>query len=473
MSERPAIIGGWLYVPVEAAGDLAALRRRLTFVPRKGPDVEPVPIHMWSDKKAGYIGVPREFGLAEFRHLPMENRTVLGGSIEVPRLPDPHHPRVRNPQAQAQFMADLGRQFTLNTSYVAMAPTGSGKTVCALNTAANLGRRTLILVHLERLMHQWIEEIEDKLGVPRNRIGIIQQDSCEWRDKDFSVGLLHSVVRRQYEPEFYTAYGTVIYDEVHKVGSQFFAPAVSLFPSKYRLGLSATPNRTDGGDKVFFWHLGPIRVTSEAEALPIKVYPVIYKTHQKLWGTTHGSRVKCLSLDDNRNRLLATLIKRFYDGNRQALFVGESIDHLQKLMTMAERAGVPRNAMGQYTAEIHRPVPDKKNPGKFKMGKVKQSKEALDDIKANSRLIFATYGMVTEGIDIPRLDGGMDVTPRSKATQLIGRVRRPVPGKREPIWLTLRDIGCSTSERYYKSRCSDYRSSGAEIVQHGQKETSA
>jgi len=236
------ILEGWLYVPLSQVQDLSALRARLTFVPKKGPDVEVVPIHLYDLSRSGYIGVPREFGLNMFRSLQIQDRTVLGGAISVPRLPDPNHPRVQNPQAQRQFMADMEGMYSVHRSYTAMAATGSGKTVCALRTAAVLGRRTLVLVHLERLMDQWCDEIESKLGVPRERIGIVQQDRCEWQDKDFSVGLLHSVVRRRYPDEFYRAYGTVIYDEVHKVGSQFFAPAVSLFPSRYRLGLSATPS---------------------------------------------------------------------------------------------------------------------------------------------------------------------------------------------------------------------------------------
>ncbi len=45
-----------------------------------------------------------------------------------------------------------------------------------------------------------------------------------------------------------------------------------------------------------------------------------------------------------------------------------------------------------------------------KIKKIKQKDAALDFVKANSQIIFATYGMMTEGIDIPRLDAGS--TPR-------------------------------------------------------------
>jgi superfamily II DNA or RNA helicase len=475
MTNTRGILEGWLYVPVGRVTDLSALKQRLTFLPRKFPmpGEEPVePIFLFDESRPGYIGVPREFGLQAFQSLQYDDRTSLGAAITVPKLPDPHHPRVRNPQAQAQFMADLRAAFDHHRSFTAVAPTGSGKTVCALNTAALLGRRTLILVHLERLMLQWQEEIIDKLGVPPERVGIVQQNRCEWQGKDFCVGLLHSVVRRDYPEAFYRAFGLVVFDEMHKVGSQFFAPAVHLFPSHYRLGLSATPTRKDGGERVFFWHLGPIRVTSEAEALPMRVYVVPYRTRQKLWGSTHGSRIKCLTGDKDRNALVVMFIKRFWENGRNGLVVSESVQHLQELMRLAERAGVPGTAMGQFTSERHQKVADPANAGKTKWVKKKIDRAELDRVKADSRIIFATYGMFTEGIDVPRLDAGIDATPRSSATQLIGRIRRPLPGKRMPIWITLRDKGCSMSESYYQKRCTDYHASNAEVVIYGTKEES-
>lgn len=465
MVSDAAILSGWYYVPVGVVPSLPDLRKRLTFVPRSFDDQEPVePIRMFDESVAGYIGVPREFGLSQFKQLPVEDRTVRGSPIRgVSKRPNPNHPRVRNPAAQAQFMQDLRAGFEKHRSFIAMAATGSGKTVCALDTAASLGCRTLVLVHLERLMFQWREEIADKLGVPESRIGLVQQDTCEWEGKDFCVGLLHSVVRRRYPDEFYRAFGLVVYDEVHKVGSQFFAPAVSLFPSRYRLGLSATPARKDGGDKVFFWHLGPIRVTSDADALPMKVYVVPHRATSNLWGSTHGARMKCLSVDPRRNELIVSFIKRFYESGRNALVVGESVAHLQKLMLLAERAGVPRASMGQFTSMRHQHALSEQT-GRTVIAKSKQTKETLDKIKESAQIIFATYGMMTEGIDIPRLDAGIDATPRSAATQLIGRIRRPMPGKKMPVWITLRDIRCSVSERYFASRCKDYRSSNAEVI---------
>jgi len=462
MTDLRGILEGWLYVPLRSITDVGALKDRLTFRPIQLGDEPKQPIPLFDDSRPGYLGVPREFGRAAFPRLALDDRTVLGAAITVPRLPDPNHPRVRDPQAQAQFMGDLLVGVREHLSLCAMAPTGSGKTVVALAAAAQIGRRTLVLTHLERLMLQWKDEIIDKLGVPAERVGIVQQGRHDWLGKDFCVGLLHSVVRRDYGEAFYRAFGTVIFDEVHKVGTEFFAPAVTKFPARYKIGLSATPTRKDGGERVFYWHLGPIKVTSEAEALPAKVYVVPFRLRKdQIWGTKHGPLIKGLTKIRERNALLVSFVKKFYQEGRNGLVVSESIDHLQTLMLLAERAGVPRSVMGQFTASRHEPRED----GTIRA--VKVTKAELDRVKQDSRIIFATYGMFTEGIDVPRLDAGLDATPRSAATQLIGRIRRPLPGKRMPIWITLRDEGSGTLKSYFRNRRRDYLASGAEVVDHG------
>jgi hypothetical protein len=223
---------------------------------------------------------------------------------------------------------------------------------------------------------------------------------------------------------------------------------------------------------VFFWHIGPIHVTSTAEALECDVHVLDYDAGPKFefWGTDQGARNRCLALDWRRNAVLVKIIKRFYDTGRQALIVGDGVLHLQKLMEMAAAAGVPNSAMGQFTGDRQTVTfetdPLTRRPKRV-VKKKKFTKEELDYVKANSQIMFATYGMITEGIDIPRLDAGADVSPRKKATQLIGRIRRPRPGKKKPVWITVRDVRCSMSKGTFFARCQDYAASGAEVYING------
>lgn len=505
---RPAILSGWLYVPYEVIGGAArirAVKKALTFSPRSQDADKVKTIEMFHDwVERGYLGVPRTWGLETFRgRLPLIDKTTEGPLISVPRLPDPNHPRCPDPIRQAQFIDNLTSEFERKRGFVAQAATGSGKTVCTLAVAGGvIRRRTLVLLHLERLMWQWAEEIKDKLGVSEDRIGIVQSDRCEWRDKDFVVGMLHSVAQREYERDFYRAFGLVVYDEVHKVGTEFFAPTVYRFNSRRWLGLSATVERDDGGERVFFSHLGKIAVTSEAEAMPMDVYPMRYTARKPPKVRNSRALNKALSQDPDRNRWLAGLIKRLYDAGRQAIIVGDFVEHAQLLMDLAAELGVPRDRMGQYTGQRHgfpyspitqtmqtgagyeatpirwhisnhtgrpqalptwRPVLGEDGKPVVNVPKVDIPGEELDRVKTTCQLVFATYGMLTEGIDEPRWDAGLDVVPRSKATQLTGRVRRKREAKKHPIWLTPYDDKVSTAINRFNKRCRDYRSTGAVI----------
>lgn len=460
-----AYLGGWLYVPYRAIGDRAAitsLKDMLTYVPKFSDDGAPV--HLFrDDQEREYIGVPRAFGLRRYPWLEVVDTTSRGDQIEVPQLPNTNHPRVQDPAAQAAFMTDLEQELLCNRTFIGRAPTGSGKTVCALWLIGRVGVRTIVLVHLERLMAQWIEEIQDKLGLPRERIGIAQGSTGEWQDKDIVIGMLPSISERplRYGREFYRAFGLAIFDEVHKIGAPLFAQSVWQFPAYYRLGLSATPKRKDGGTRVFVWHLGGITVQSSSTALPMKVYVKRFTSPNKPWGDNINARKLCLSRDLARNLVIVNLIRRMWMRERQALIVSCSVDHIENLMRLCEAAGIDRNHMGQFTGQ--RTI-IKENGEK---GRRPIPKLDLSRVKEHSQIIFATYGMIKEGIDIPRLDAGLDATPIGDAEQLIGRIRRPLPGKKEPIWVTLYDERCKFSQRLYKGRLKDYMGSGVTVIDNG------
>lgn len=468
-------LAGWLYVPYSVIGDAAALHREkkaLTYLP-KFAETDNDTVLLYEDfPRRRVIGVPRAYGLERFGHLlnPLDQRTIGERMGTVPRLPDPNHPSVKDPVAQAKFMADLETAAREHYHFLAEAPTGSGKTVCAIRTAAVIGRKTVINVHLERLVGQWVDEIHNKTGLPYDRIGLVQGDKWDWRGKDFVVAMMPTLASRagRIDPEFFNSFGTAIYDEVHRVGAPLLGQTAHMYHSKYRWGFSATMYRKDGGERTFYWHIGPVRVTSRAEALPMTVYVKKYTCYGDLWGKNHGSRMQCLSQDYSRNQLLVTFIRRLHRAGRQTLVVGDSVQHLQHLMDLCSQSGISREDMGQFTSErqVREEYVNSKGEKKTRVRKIKIKSEELDAVKESAQLIFATYGMMTEGIDIPRLDAGIDVLPRGDATQLIGRIRRPRPGKPEPVWITLLDTKCFMSRKYFERRCKDYQATGA-IIKEG------
>ncbi len=478
-----AILEGYLYVPLEHFSyfNLKAIKKELTFKPKKLGDSLPVPIQMYSEEREGYLGVPPWWGLQKFKDLEIDNKTTIGRPfVSKCKKPDHNHSAVKDPKAQREFMDQLimctGAK-VLNIAYQgsegficfrAQAATGTGKTVCTAYLAGLIGYKTLILSHMLRLSQQWLETFRDILGVPEERIGIVDGTRKDWRNKDVVISTLQTIGLHpgSMPEEFYKEFGVIIFDEVHKAGAPHFCQAAWQFPAAIRIGLSATHERKDGAHSVIENFLGSIAVISQQEALPIRIYPVWYTTKGKLWGDNHGARMLCLSRDTDRNRRIAGLIKKAYDGGRQGIIVSESIKHLELLMDMCEGLGIPKDVMGQFTATKNTTKQVQAGERWQTVTKKKAQKASeLERMKKESQLLFCSYGMIKEGIDIPRLDFGLAATPRTDGIQLIGRLRRSYEGKKSPVlWIDIVDKRCDRSLRYHKCRLRDYDKCNADVV---------
>ena len=159
------------------------------------------------------------------------------------------------------YMEHVGKKLTSNSDAngngaILEVPCGRGKTVLSLKIIANIQKKTLILVHKEFLMEQWIERIQQFL--PDARIGIIQQNKVKADNKDIVIAMIQSISMKSYPPKIFDNFGFTIVDECHHISSQVFSRCLPKIGNKYLLGLSATPKRKDGLSKVFHWYLGPV-----------------------------------------------------------------------------------------------------------------------------------------------------------------------------------------------------------------------
>jgi len=89
--------------------------------------------------------------------------------------------------------------------------TGLGKTVVALKLIELMKVKTLIVVHAEFLLEQWKARIEQFLQGAR--VGIIRQGKCETEDVDISIGMIQTIVNREYPKDFFSTFGSTYIDE--------------------------------------------------------------------------------------------------------------------------------------------------------------------------------------------------------------------------------------------------------------------
>lgn len=461
------------YVPVERLPNVKLIKERMQVKPvwfkTTYNPYPPKPIPQCYFGNPGYVGFPIWYGMEKYPDENFIDQRSRGGVLKARCFPDPHHEQA-SPD-QDKFMAALIEHFKTNTVGLAKAGTGTGKTVSALNLAGKRGRSTLVITDREHLsFDQWIPEAMLHLGLPENEIGIVQGKKCEY-DKPFVAAIAKSLIEREYDPEFYDAFGTVIFDELDVFGTNRMSRVLQMFSAECRLGMTATVERPDKTEKLYTDYFGPPRITAKSDAMPFQVRVVDYwdKSGERL-PKNHGMIKMYLARDEERNRTIVKEIMKLYNDDRSVLVIGDDIRHLQRLEEMCWKLGVPEDATGQFSRERYI-FTKHKAEHKGEQVIVKRQKksrvksEYLNWVKKNADIIFATYGMMKRGTNIPRLDAGIDATPRSEAVQTVGRIRRPWPGKKIPLWVTIRDRQHEYLVRIFQKRMSDYVQLNAEILE--------
>ena len=189
------------------------------------------------------------------------------------------------------------------------APTGSGKTVMALNMIARRKQPALIVVHTKDLASQWTERIAEFLDIPKNSVGYIGGGKRQIGEF-ITVALVQSLYKTVENVMPHV--GFLVVDECHRCPSRTFTEAVSGFDSRYMMGLSATPWRRDNLSRLIFWHLGDLHyevdndlLVKSGDVLPVKI--IVRETHFEPFHdpvTEYSQMLSELTGNDERNRLI-------------------------------------------------------------------------------------------------------------------------------------------------------------------------
>lgn len=347
-----------------------------------------------------------------------------------------------------------------DVDHIVEAPTGFGKTFLGAAVAIGMCQATLIVVTKNDLTVSWRDTLIHLMGVKPSEIGHIQQDIQDYKGKRFVIAMVHSLICREYDPEMYSHFGLVIFDECHRLGSDHFVQVCEKFPAKSRLGLSATPQRGDGRERLFHAHIGPTLVRGTWIPLNPKILvkdtpwkPPMVNRRDETGKWKHlpmevvpGRMMninKAIASDVARNEEIALFVRTAYDKGRTTLVVSDLIDdHLRPLFHYFVAAGVPATEIGYY------------------IGGMKQHEL---DLTKKKRVVLATYLMVSEGTDVPHWDTLVLATPRANIKQVMGRILRFVPDKLTPTILDLVDDD-PTLKNFHYSRLRQYYSVNAEVI---------
>lgn len=318
-------------------------------------------------------------------------------------------------------------------------PTGFGKTTVALYVLTQLQKKTLIIVHKEFLMNQWIERIQQ--FIPSAKIGKIQGSVFDIEGKDIVLGMLQSLSMKEYDNTVFSVFGCTIIDETHHICTKTFSKMLLKFSTKYILGLSATLERKDGLTKVIHWFLGDVLYSTERKKSEIELSTHTFKHDQsfpinRMGNANMPEAINILVDIKERNDLICELIEQCTIKNRKILVLSDRRNHCVLLMNQLNHL---EKTVGLYL-------------GGMKPDDLKYS-ESCD-------VIIGTYSLAHEGLDIPSLDTLLMSTPKSNIIQAVGRILRETPGKRHVPKVI--DIVDHWGPFYaqYKKRCHYYTQLG-------------
>ncbi|MCR4413759.1 MAG: DEAD/DEAH box helicase family protein [Thermoguttaceae bacterium] len=153
--------------------------------------------------------------------------------------------RPRPEQQSAQAAWNLGRRGVL------VMPTGTGKTEVALAIMAEAAVSTLVVVPVRDLMYQWHRRIAEGLGYDAGIIG----DNL-FRVRPISVTTYDSACIHM--EQFGNRFALVVFDECHHLPGPVRRDAARMSAAPMRLGLTATPQRSDGRHVDLDTLIGPI-----------------------------------------------------------------------------------------------------------------------------------------------------------------------------------------------------------------------
>ena len=294
---------------------------------------------------------------------------------------------------------------------ILQVPCGQGKTIMALKIISNLKKKTLIIVHKEFLMNQWIERIAEFL--PGANVGKIQGQVFDIEGKDIVIGMVQTLYDKEFHPDAFAQFGLTIIDEVHRIGSEQFSRTLFKTITPYMLGISATVERKDKLTKVLYMFIGDMIYSEDRKNDDL----VTVRAINYVANDTEFNEVE---RDFRGNPKYSTMITKLCGyGPRSDFIIKVVSDLLQEDIEKQIMILCHNRSLLTYLYEgiMHR---DLASEGYY-VGGMKQEKLQETEEK---QIVLATYAMAAEALDIKTLSSLIMVTPKTDITQSIGRILR-------------------------------------------------
>lgn len=362
-----------------------------------------------------------------------------------------------------------------NETGILHAATAFGKTVVCCDMIARRGISTLILVDRTDLMNQWIKRLDEfldideelpeyqtKTGRTRKRKSLIGnlQGAHDTLTGIVDVAMIRSLKKKDdFHPKL-KEYAQVYFDECHHAASDSAIEVLQEINAKYVYGVTATPKRGDGKEKINEFLLGPIRYRftakdrAEEQNIDHLVYPRFTRTVKPhhLSKTPYGNDAyELIRNNDVRDEQIIRDVADCVQAGRTPVVLTKYVDHAKKL---SERLKTCADRLILLTGA---------NGTKARRAQVEELNK-VDD--SDSLILVGTGSLLGEGFDFPRLDTLFMATPVSGENvveQYVGRLNRDYDGKENVIVYDYVDSHIPKFDKMYAARLKAYKKIGYEL----------
>lgn len=370
----------------------------------------------------------------------------------------------------------------VNVQGVIEMPCGAGKTTTGFAMISSIGVSTLVLVHTGDLLEQWVEGCREILGFEP---GIITDG--KFRPADITIATVQSLVTlpKHELRTLLSRFGFLLVDEAHHAPASTWQQVLIEASARWRIGLTATPDREDGLEPLMYHSLGPNLFSVTQKQLiewgylqPAEVH-IVYTTFaftgkaakaaaaryqverelmlkgipppaltpedmRKIASMAAGDyrdAVQLLVVDEERNTAIVDRVVAEAQAGETILVLSGEKKHCQILAEMVNARGIRAEVLTSSTSK-------------------KKRKAFLDEMRAGTLQVAMATQLADEGLDVPRLSRVHIAYPgkaQGRLIQRLGRIMRKHDSKQKAVLTDYADKHCSQLWKQFLQRRKVYK----------------
>jgi len=367
---------------------------------------------------------------------------------------------VRKPEIKLYPYQEIAvKNMVKSKNGILISPTGSGKTIIALDTIGRIGQKALWITHTTELLQQSVNAYKALYEVSEGDIGITKAGKIDIGNK-ITFALVQTMSKIDLDK--YT-FGCIICDEIQFAikstqNTATFSACMSKFAARHKYGCTAMLHRADAQEKRIKMLFGnvicevPRNVVADKMITPsLKVIETDVEEsfeYLKSDGTLDFCQLQnYLAENKIRNDLIAEMInEEIWNGN-SCIVLCDRISQIEDIYSRlsTDEAVIIAGSMTSKKDKVRR-------------------EQAIEDMRnGDKKCLIASVKLAGAGLDIPILNRLFWISIQKDSgiiTQAVGRISRQCEKKSEPIVFDFVDKNINYCVKAYKLRKRQYKKIG-------------